>query len=259
MKENKIRQFVDYMSNHLSFSIEVFENINFPDTDVDPKDFHKLPRSYDRVISGGQNNNEFLALKDEVLIFLTEIFEKYKIAYERIMTSSIEYLESYNSEFTTLEFDGNYYRWHKRITLIKGNTNEDAGIYIDKNFYVDDYSKISNYIEQQVVAINDIISFHISLLESIGGASLPKKITTNFTVPELSMLFRLLYDTKKIKSENSKMDICRMISASFKTEATENISVSSLYNNWNTIDTNTIERIKQLMSNMRSAYLDFDK
>lgn len=259
MINTKLHKFEEYLNAHVNFSIEEIKRVDFPEY-VTGEDVHtQLPVSYERRIRGGIVVSELNKLVGDVEEYLNETFYKQRDIYEILISPLIEPLKQYLDEFYSENFDGGQFLWHKRITLDKGRTNDDLDIFANQSFCDDDYSKISENIKLQKDAVEYILNKHGYLLKNTGGIKPTVKIKTTMTVGELALLFRLLCDAKKLKKENTKKNICRMISASFATDTTDDISVDSLYNDWNSPEEKEINRITVLLRQMSTLLSDIDK
>lgn len=259
MRNTKLHKFEEYLNAHVVFSIEAFEKVDLPEFQISEDGIPELPLIYERHIGGGVVVSELYEFVEDVVLYLHETFHKQREIYEVLISPPIQLLKQYLAEFYFEDYSGIQYLWHKRIKLGKGSTYEDYGQHVDQEFCADDYLIISKNMRLQKDAIEHILTIHGHLLNNTGGIKPTVKIKTTMTVGELALLFRLLYDAKKLKKENTKKNICRMISASFATDTTDDISVDSLYNDWNSPEEKEINRITVLLRQMSTLLSDIDK
>ncbi len=101
------------------------------------------------------------------------------------------------------------------------------------------------FLEQQFKQYLDQTAEAAELIDSARSERQPDKIKTNFSVPELSLLIRTLFEVKAFVNQKEKAHVYRHFSRIFDSQQKEDISYNTLRNSQYRPDRHTIVSLKE--------------
>ncbi|MBI9058277.1 MAG: hypothetical protein JEZ01_10965 [Labilibaculum sp.] len=197
-----------------------------------------------KVLDSLLETTDNLIREEEVLNFLIET----NIASAETFYYSVEYLNKSLSGKNEKERYGILIEFKKRLHTLK-----DSPSY--REFHL---SKIMTLVDVtldklMVFVESKLKNYDSTLLNNTSGSSGLGKIKTNLTVSQISLLFRLMYDDKDIKTDN-KTKLSQQIASSFSSKRMDDISAKNIKNSIDSPDNDAIEfwdkklvRLRQLL------------